>query len=157
MSGMQHERIGELSAELRLAAVPDLYVAAAQAAAARDASFSDFLEEILRGEREVRRARARSRVPVRPWSQPATRRRISVVVSAAACCPVRAAAGTSVRWPIRHRSGRLRRVGPGAQAAPERRGSTSAASKDVRHPSNAVDRRNSPSYGSTRSRSKVGS
>jgi DNA replication protein DnaC len=59
MSGTQHERISELCAELRLAAVPDLYVGTAQAAAARDASFSDFLEETLRGEREVRRARAR--------------------------------------------------------------------------------------------------
>jgi DNA replication protein DnaC len=59
MSGTQHERIAALCAELRLAAVPDLYVATAQAAAAREASFSDFLEETLRGEREVRRARAR--------------------------------------------------------------------------------------------------
>jgi DNA replication protein DnaC len=59
MSGTQHERISDLCAELRLAAVPDLYGATAQAAAARDASFSDFLEETLRGEREVRRARAR--------------------------------------------------------------------------------------------------
>jgi DNA replication protein DnaC len=59
MSGTQHERISELCAELRLAAVPDLYGATAQAAAARDATFSDFLEETLRGEREVRRARAR--------------------------------------------------------------------------------------------------
>lgn len=59
MSGMQHERISELCAELRLAAVPDLYGATAQAAAARDGSFSDFLEKTLRGEREVRRARAR--------------------------------------------------------------------------------------------------
>jgi DNA replication protein DnaC len=59
MSGTQHKRISELCAELRLAAVPDLYGATAQAAAARDASFSDFLEETLRGEREVRRARAR--------------------------------------------------------------------------------------------------
>jgi DNA replication protein DnaC len=59
MSGTQHERISELCAEQRLAAVPDLYGATAQAAAARDASFSDFLEETLRGEREVRRARAR--------------------------------------------------------------------------------------------------
>ena len=41
MTGTQHERLGELCAELRLAAVPDLYVAAAQAAAARDASFGD--------------------------------------------------------------------------------------------------------------------
>ena len=59
MNGTQHERISELCAELRLAAVPDLYGATAQAAAVRDASFSDFLEETLRGEREVRRARAR--------------------------------------------------------------------------------------------------
>jgi DNA replication protein DnaC len=59
MSGTQHERISELCTELRLAAVPDLYGATAQAAAARDATFSDFLEETLRGEREVRRARAR--------------------------------------------------------------------------------------------------
>jgi DNA replication protein DnaC len=59
MSGTQHERISELCAELRLAAVPDLYGATAQAAATRDASFSDFLEETLRGEREMRRARAR--------------------------------------------------------------------------------------------------
>lgn len=59
MTGTQHERLGELCAELRLTAVPDLYVVAAQTAAARDASFGDFLEEVLRGEREVRRARAR--------------------------------------------------------------------------------------------------
>ena len=59
MSGTQHQRIAELCAELRLTAVPDLYVATAQAAAARETSFSDFLEETLRGEREVRRARAR--------------------------------------------------------------------------------------------------
>ena len=57
--GTQHQRIAELCAELRLTAVADLYVATAQAAAARDASFGDFLEETLRGEREVRRARAR--------------------------------------------------------------------------------------------------
>jgi DNA replication protein DnaC len=57
--GTQHQRIAELCAELRLTAVADLYVATAQAAAARDASFGDVLEETLRGEREVRRARAR--------------------------------------------------------------------------------------------------
>jgi hypothetical protein len=33
--------------------VPDLYGATAQAAAARNPSFSDFLEETLRGERKV--------------------------------------------------------------------------------------------------------
>ncbi len=59
MSELQHARITALCAELRLAAVPDLYGAVAQAAAGRDASFSDFLEDTLRGEREVRRGRAR--------------------------------------------------------------------------------------------------
>ena len=59
MSATQHARIVELCAELRLTAVADLYGAAAQAAAASDASFSDFLEQTLRGEREVRRSRAR--------------------------------------------------------------------------------------------------
>ncbi len=57
--GTQHQRIAELCAELRLTAVADLYPATAQAAAAKDATFGDFLEETLRGEREVRRARAR--------------------------------------------------------------------------------------------------
>jgi DNA replication protein DnaC len=57
--GTQRQRIAELCAELRLTAVADLYPATAQTAAARDASFGDFLEETLRGEREVRRARAR--------------------------------------------------------------------------------------------------
>ncbi len=59
MSELQHARIAELCSELHLAAVPDLYLANAQAAAARDASFSDFLEDTLKGERETRRARAR--------------------------------------------------------------------------------------------------
>ena len=59
MSELQHARITALCAELRLAAVADLYGAVAQAAAERDASFSDFLEDTLRGEREVRRGRAR--------------------------------------------------------------------------------------------------
>jgi DNA replication protein DnaC len=59
MSELQHARIAELCSELHLAAVPDLYLATAQAAAVRDASFSDFLEDTLKGERETRRARAR--------------------------------------------------------------------------------------------------
>jgi len=59
MNATQHARIVELCAELRLTAVADLYGAAAQAAAVGDASFSDFLEQTLRGEREVRRSRAR--------------------------------------------------------------------------------------------------
>ena len=59
MSELQHARIAGLCGELRLGAVPDLYGATAQAAVARDASFSDFLEDTLRAEREVRRSRAR--------------------------------------------------------------------------------------------------
>jgi DNA replication protein DnaC len=59
MSELQHERIAHLCAELKLVAVSEIYGAQAQAAAASDASFSDFLEETLRGERETRRARAR--------------------------------------------------------------------------------------------------
>jgi hypothetical protein len=59
MNELQHARIAELCSELHLAAVPDLYLANAQAAAARDASFTDFLEDTLKGERETRRARAR--------------------------------------------------------------------------------------------------
>ena len=58
MSELQHARIAELCGELRLGAVPDLHGATAQAAAARDASLSDFLEDTLRAEREVRRSRA---------------------------------------------------------------------------------------------------
>jgi DNA replication protein DnaC len=59
MTDLQHARITELCAELRLGAVPALYGAAAQAAAARDASYSDFLEDTLRAEIETRRARSR--------------------------------------------------------------------------------------------------
>jgi len=59
MTDLQHERITGLCSELKLVGVPQIYGAQAQAAAAKDASFSDFLEETLRGERETRRARAR--------------------------------------------------------------------------------------------------
>lgn len=59
MSALQHQRLAELSRELRLSAVPDLYSGIAQSAAAKEASFTDFLEEILRAERDARRARAR--------------------------------------------------------------------------------------------------
>jgi DNA replication protein DnaC len=59
MSGLQHQRIAELCGELRLNAVPDLYGAVAQGAVTKDASYTDFLEETLRGERDARRARAR--------------------------------------------------------------------------------------------------
>jgi DNA replication protein DnaC len=59
MSDLQHQRIAELCQELRLGAVPGLYSGIAQSAAAKQASLTDFREEILRFEREARRARAR--------------------------------------------------------------------------------------------------
>jgi DNA replication protein DnaC len=61
VSSLQHERIVALAQELRLGALPDLYGAVAQSAAARqDASYADFLEEILKAERDARRVRARA-------------------------------------------------------------------------------------------------
>jgi len=48
VSGLQHQRLAELARELRLSAIPDLYSAIAQSAAAKAASYADFLEEILR-------------------------------------------------------------------------------------------------------------
>ncbi|WP_201842412.1 IS21-like element helper ATPase IstB [Microvirga zambiensis] len=59
MIDLQHARIGDLCAELRLSAMADLYGPAAQAAASREASYTDFLEEVLRAERDARRQRAR--------------------------------------------------------------------------------------------------
>jgi hypothetical protein len=56
---LQHQRLAERSRELRLNAVPDLYSVIAQSAAAKSASFADFLEEILRAERDARWARTR--------------------------------------------------------------------------------------------------
>ncbi len=59
MSELQHERITELARELRLPAIVDLYGAIAQAAAKReDATYADFLEEVLRAERDARRVRS---------------------------------------------------------------------------------------------------
>jgi len=59
VSDLQHQRLAELARELRLSAIPDLYSVIAQSAVAKSASFADFLEEILRAERDARRARAR--------------------------------------------------------------------------------------------------
>ena len=60
MSTLQHARITALAQELRLHTLPDLYGAVAQSAAKRkDASYADFLEEVLKGERDARRVRAR--------------------------------------------------------------------------------------------------
>ena len=61
MSDLQHERITALTAELRLGAMADLYGAIAQdAAKAKDASYADFLEQVLRAERDARRVRSAS-------------------------------------------------------------------------------------------------
>jgi DNA replication protein DnaC len=59
MTALQHQRINDLCQELRLTAIPDLYSGIAQAAAAKQASFTDFMEETLRAERDARRARTR--------------------------------------------------------------------------------------------------
>ena len=58
MSDLQHQRLMDLCAELRLSAVPGLYGSLAQSAVAKQASYADFLEETLRAERDARRLRA---------------------------------------------------------------------------------------------------
>jgi len=76
MSTLQHERITTLAQELRLQALPDLYGAVAQSAAKRkDASYADFLEEVLKGERDARRVRAREMLPGLPASRHSRRSR----------------------------------------------------------------------------------
>lgn len=60
MTSLQHERIDELCRELRLSATPDLYGAIAQSAAKKkDTTYADFLEDVLKAERDARRVRAR--------------------------------------------------------------------------------------------------
>lgn len=60
MSTLQHDRITTLATELRLLALPDLYGSLAQTAATRkDASYADFLEDVLRAERDARHVRSR--------------------------------------------------------------------------------------------------
>lgn len=60
MSDLQHERITALAQELRLVALPGLYGPIAQnAASKKDSSYADFLESVLRAERDARRMRAR--------------------------------------------------------------------------------------------------
>ena len=60
MSTLQHDRITTLATELRLLAVPGLYGPIAQTAATRkDASYADFLEDVLRAERDARHIRSR--------------------------------------------------------------------------------------------------
>ena len=59
MSDLQHQRIADLCAELRLGTVPDRYGALAQSAVTGDVSYAAFLEEVLRAERDARRVRTR--------------------------------------------------------------------------------------------------
>jgi len=60
MNNLQHERITVLAQDLRLTALPDLYGGIAQSAASRkDASYADFLEDVLKAERDARRVRSR--------------------------------------------------------------------------------------------------
>lgn len=54
---LQHERLTQLCANLRLGGIAADYPTAAQWAA--EASYPDFLEAVLRAELEARRARAR--------------------------------------------------------------------------------------------------
>jgi DNA replication protein DnaC len=59
MTELQHERLVALCADLRLNSIPGQYGALAQQAAERGASFAEFLEMVLRMERDTRRARTR--------------------------------------------------------------------------------------------------
>jgi len=59
MSDLQHERIATLAGDLRLGALADLYGPIAQDAAKNDdTSYADFLERVLRAERDARRVRS---------------------------------------------------------------------------------------------------
>ena len=60
MNNLQHERITVLAQTLRLTALPDLYGGIAQSAAnKKDTSYADFLEDVLKAERDARRVRSR--------------------------------------------------------------------------------------------------
>ena len=60
MNNLQHERITVLAQALRLTALPDLYGGIAQSAAnKKDTSYADFLEDVLKAERDARRVRSR--------------------------------------------------------------------------------------------------
>ena len=60
MNNLQHERITVLAQDLRLTALADLYGGIAQSAAnKKDTSYADFLEEVLKAERDARRVRSR--------------------------------------------------------------------------------------------------
>jgi len=60
MNNLQHERITILAQDRRLTALPDLYGGIAQNAAnKKDVSYADFLEDVLKAERDARRVRSR--------------------------------------------------------------------------------------------------
>jgi DNA replication protein DnaC len=59
MNDLQHARIAALCGELRLKVMDGAWSAAAQAAVAREATFGDFLEDVLRTEAEARQVRAK--------------------------------------------------------------------------------------------------
>jgi DNA replication protein DnaC len=60
MNNLQHERITVLAQDLRLMALADLYSGIAQSAAnKKDVSHADFLEDVLKAERDARRVRSR--------------------------------------------------------------------------------------------------
>ena len=60
MNNHQHERSTVLAQDLRLTALPDLYGGIAQNAAnKKDVSYADFLEDVLKAERDARRVRSR--------------------------------------------------------------------------------------------------
>lgn len=61
MTALQHDRISALAHALRLMSLPELYGPIAQKAAqSQDTSYADFLEAVLRAERDARRVRASS-------------------------------------------------------------------------------------------------
>ena len=59
MSDLQHARIADLCAELRLKTIDGTWSAAAQAAVSKENSLGDFLEAVLRAELDARRVRVR--------------------------------------------------------------------------------------------------
>jgi DNA replication protein DnaC len=70
---LQHERLAQLCAELRLGGVAADYPAMAQRAAETEATYPDFLESVLRAEAETRRARARGQMLARVAGFPAVK------------------------------------------------------------------------------------
>jgi DNA replication protein DnaC len=72
---LQHERISVLAQDLRLTALPDLYGGIAQNAAnKKDVSYADFLEDVLKAERDARSVRSRE-ILTRTAGFPALKRR----------------------------------------------------------------------------------